>query len=132
MTLRVLVVDDEKRWQGHIEKLVRFNGHEPTIVSSGHEAEKLLLSDKFDAVITDMRMPNGNGVELCQWVNRALEIKPIIYVHSSDDEFYFEGNRLNLPRHISKYFGEFAEFHLKNTSWFDQVDEFLKRIDAAE
>jgi putative nucleotidyltransferase with HDIG domain len=67
--VRVLVVDDEAPVRNAIAKLVGTRGYEVRTAESGAAALALLASDRFDLVVSDVRMPGMSGIEL---VPRAL------------------------------------------------------------
>ena len=66
---RVLVVDDEDSVRGLLAEMLKGQGHEVSIASSGEQALRLLDSHEFDIVFTDLSMPRTDGVTL------AAEIK---------------------------------------------------------
>lgn len=66
---RVLVVDDEDSVRGLLAEMLKGEGHEVSIASSGEQALRLLDSHEFDIVFTDLSMPRTDGVTL------AAEIK---------------------------------------------------------
>ena len=86
---RVLVVDDNKTnrniMQGQLElwKLV------PVLAESGAEALAILSqsSATFDLVISDMQMPEMDGVELSQLIKKQQPRLPIILLSSVGDEY---------------------------------------------
>jgi CheY-like chemotaxis protein len=60
----VLVADDQREVLTIISNWLRQAGHVAVCASSGREAMALLRSMHVDALITDLVMPNGNGLEL--------------------------------------------------------------------
>ncbi|MBA2676347.1 sigma-54 dependent transcriptional regulator [Ramlibacter sp.] len=63
---QVLVVDDEPDLRTLYELTLLREGYRVDAASSLAEAWKLLDAQRFDAVITDMRLPDGLGLELLQ------------------------------------------------------------------
>jgi len=61
---RILVVDDEAQLRGLFERILRNEGYEVRCASSGDEALKLLETEWFDLVVTDLKMPGMDGMEL--------------------------------------------------------------------
>jgi DNA-binding NtrC family response regulator len=61
---RVLVVDDESSITGALELILSDRGHEVRAANSIGEADELLKGVPFDLVFTDLRLPDGTGVEL--------------------------------------------------------------------
>ncbi len=67
MTL-VLIVDDEVQLTLSVARLLRRRGHDVRTATSG--AEALGMLDGVDLLLTDMRMPGMNGLELIAEVKR--------------------------------------------------------------
>ena len=74
---RVLVVDDEQAIRLAITKFLRSRAYEVQAAESGAAALELLQAERFDAMLTDIRMPGMTGTEL---VPRALELRPNLAV----------------------------------------------------
>jgi len=61
---RVLIVDDEPRVAQALKRMLH-GDHELTLASCGAEAIKhVTAGERFDAIITDVMMPNMTGIEL--------------------------------------------------------------------
>lgn len=60
----VLVVDDEEELLSMIKECVESFGYHCTRASSGKEALRILSQNQIDIVITDIMMPEMNGIEL--------------------------------------------------------------------
>lgn len=63
---RVLVVDDHAPTRLAMTKLLREAGAEVVSARDGEEALGYLLTQKFDILLTDLRMPVMDGFELLQ------------------------------------------------------------------
>jgi PAS domain S-box-containing protein len=61
---RILVVDDEPEVLAAVEEVLGRDGHVVELASGGREALRLLEDRAFDLVISDLRMPEGDGREL--------------------------------------------------------------------
>jgi len=60
----ILIVDDEKNYLLVLKELLEGEGHEVMIAQSAEEALKIFQETELDLVITDMKMPGMNGIEL--------------------------------------------------------------------
>ncbi|MBA4136645.1 MAG: response regulator [Opitutus sp.] len=60
----VLVADDQREVIALISGWLRETGHVPLAATSGREAVALLRALKVDALVTDLVMPNGSGLDL--------------------------------------------------------------------
>jgi len=72
----ILVVDDERSICELLEITFRKDGHRVEVASNGETARRKLESSIFDIVISDIRMPDTNGVELLQF---CREMAPSSY-----------------------------------------------------
>ncbi|MEM8885847.1 MAG: sigma-54 dependent transcriptional regulator [Planctomycetota bacterium] len=62
--MRVLLADDEKTIAITLRDDLADAGHEVTIAHDGDTAADLLTGSRFDVLITDIRMPGRDGIEL--------------------------------------------------------------------
>jgi len=60
----ILIVDDEKNYLLVLKELLEGEGHEVMIAQSAEEALKIFQETELDLVITDMKMPRINGMDL--------------------------------------------------------------------
>ena len=75
---KILVVDDEKNVRGSIRMILNDANHEIMQAKNGIEADKLLAQNKFNLVITDIIMPDKEGIELIIGINKNFpEVKII-------------------------------------------------------
>jgi two-component system, NtrC family, response regulator PilR len=63
-TEKILVVDDEKSMREFLEILLQKDGYKVCCAENGEEALKAIRQDKFDLLITDIRMKPIDGLEL--------------------------------------------------------------------
>jgi two-component system, NtrC family, response regulator AtoC len=75
LTAKVLVVDDEAPCRRVLARQLTHQGHAVSTAPDLEQAVEILREQQIDVVLTDLRMPNGNGLEL---VRRAAEIDPLI------------------------------------------------------
>ncbi len=69
----LLVVDDERSICELLEISFRKEGHKVDTASSGEAAQRKLSSQIYDIVVSDIRMPDMDGVELLRY---AKEVSP--------------------------------------------------------
>jgi signal transduction histidine kinase/ActR/RegA family two-component response regulator len=71
--LRVLVVDDQRDVRDSVGEMLGVLGHSVVTASDGAAALALIVRETFDVVLTDVGMPEMNGVQL---VRRLQSIAP--------------------------------------------------------
>ena len=75
---RILVVDDEPNMRRVLCKLVRRDGFETVEAANGVAALEILDKAEVDVVLTDLKMPQMNGIELLAEVRRRRVGIPVI------------------------------------------------------
>lgn len=76
---RILLVDDDLFYRGALRNSLRLGGHDVVEAENGAEAQRTLKGGRFDLVITDIRMPEVNGIELLQWIKKERPL-PVILI----------------------------------------------------
>ena len=71
MTPKVLLVDDEKDFVEFVRPTLEQAGMEVTVAYSGKEALAAIQNDKPHVVVTDIVMPEMNGIELIEEISRT-------------------------------------------------------------
>lgn len=77
---RALIVDDEPDIRELLSMTLEQMGLEAVTVAKLSKAKKLLENEHFDLCLTDMNMPDGNGLELVEYVQSALPQLPIAMI----------------------------------------------------
>ena len=67
----VLIVDDEADILELLELTLVRMGIAVDRAMSVNQAKKFLSEQKFDLCLTDMRLPDGNGLEIVEWINQS-------------------------------------------------------------
>ncbi len=75
---RVLIVDDEVKMQRLLEIMLKKQGHEVLRAGNGREALALAEHETFDLVITDLKMPEMDGMDLLRELRALHEETPVI------------------------------------------------------
>src|SRR5205809_1524647 len=74
---RVLVVDDERRQRDILQMILEAEGYETTAAGNGRQALQAAGADTFDVVLTDLKMPDMNGIEVLSEL-LALQPSPLV------------------------------------------------------
>src|SRR3954453_13572466 len=74
----ILVADDEKSIRLMLETGLTLNGFRVTAVRTGREALEAASSGQFDAVLSDIYMPDGGGLELVDSLRATDPNLPIV------------------------------------------------------
>jgi DNA-binding response OmpR family regulator len=60
----ILLVEDEAPFVEALARYLRAHGYEVAVADSGEAALRALEARHFDVVVTDINMPDGDGIEL--------------------------------------------------------------------
>jgi CheY-like chemotaxis protein len=83
---RILVVEDERNIRFLVVSILRQQKHEVVEAINGIEALRCLEEDAaFDLLITDILMPEMDGVQLTEIVRQRFPSLPILVVAASQD-----------------------------------------------
>jgi two-component system NtrC family response regulator len=74
----VLIVDDEKNYPLILSAILEEEGFETFTANSGREALEILANTDIDLVLTDMKMPSMDGIELLERIKDKDEDLPVI------------------------------------------------------
>lgn len=77
---RILVVDDEKIICELIGRTLKRNNYDVEIARNGKTAIEKIKEDKFDILITDVRMPKINGMEVLREIKEANPFIEVIVI----------------------------------------------------
>ncbi len=73
LSRRILLAEDEESMRVYLERALVKAGYEVTSVDRGTDALPLLEKEQFDLLLSDIVMPEMDGIELAQ---RCAEISP--------------------------------------------------------
>ena len=68
---RILVVDDEQSMREMLGIMLRKEGYEVVVADSRTQAAAVLGHEAVDMVVTDVRLPDGDGIEILRHVKAA-------------------------------------------------------------
>ncbi len=77
---RVLIVDDQESMRDMLADLLDMMGHEPESVEGAHQALERLQNENIDLVITDLNMPEMDGMELMKRIKERTPQLPVIVI----------------------------------------------------
>jgi EAL domain-containing protein (putative c-di-GMP-specific phosphodiesterase class I)/CheY-like chemotaxis protein len=82
---RILVVDDERLLLDTMARVLREAGYETRTASNGREAVVLLDAQSFDAIVSDIKMPEMDGIQLLRAVRERDSDVPVVLMTAAPD-----------------------------------------------
>jgi len=75
---RVLIVDDDETVRDSLNDFLEFHGFAVAAVASAHRALEVLAKDEFDLVISDLVMPQMDGISLTKAIRESGKDVPVL------------------------------------------------------
>ncbi len=75
---KVLIIEDEEKLRSLIARIIGLEGFEVHQTSDCEAAMKSIEHYEFDVILCDVKLPDGNGVELCKKIKDKYPISEII------------------------------------------------------
>src|SRR3954468_2562124 len=111
---RVLVVDDERSMRELLSIVLRRDGYDVLIAEDGAAGLELLKHERVDILITDIRMPQMNGVDLLREAKRiSPDIVSIVMTAFATTETAVEALRLGAADYVTKSKDTAAELRVR-------------------
>ena len=112
ITNKILVVDDEENVCQSVKKILSRKGYAVENALDVENAIKKINNESFDLVITDLMMPNTNGLELVQIIRKHYpELEVIMITGYASIESAVQATKLGAAGYLPKPFtpSELAE-----------------------
>jgi putative two-component system response regulator len=110
MEKKILVIDDETMITKTLQKLLKKEGYDATIVQSGTQALEEVKTKDFDLIVIDIRMPQMDGIETIQAIREYLSVEEkdpipeIVITGYADEQKYKCAVDLKVSAYIYKPF----------------------------
>lgn len=100
---RILIVDDEENAREALSKILTHDGYDVSSAANGVEALNYLRSRDVDLIITDINMPEMNGLAFLRELIRSRpESNVIMLTAYGEVESYLEAMNLGAFEYINK------------------------------
>ena len=112
---RILIVDDERQITRVLSRGLTAKGYDVHVAADGEAALQTFGDWHPDLIITDLSMPNMNGLELCRRLRTFSEVPIIVLSVKGEERAKVEALDAGADDYVTKPFG---------------IDELLARIRA--
>lgn len=102
---RILVVDDEPQITLVLRSGLAKHGYDVRVAAEGESALELFRLWMPDLVVTDLSMPNMNGLELCRLLRSTSSVPIIVLSVKGDESIKVEALDAGADDYVTKPFG---------------------------
>jgi DNA-binding NtrC family response regulator len=104
-SVKILVVDDEAIMRNLLLKILEQEGYNVTTVGSYQEAVAKLSTEKYDIVLSDVKMPEASGFELLKTIKKEWPQSAVIMMTGYGDAYTVkEALMLGADEYVTKPF----------------------------
>ena len=82
--MQILVVEDEEKLAGALQKGLEAEKHSVRVVHSGEEAFFLASTERFDLVLLDIMLPGRDGLDILRALRQKNSNLPVLMLTSKD------------------------------------------------
>ncbi|WP_316751172.1 response regulator transcription factor [Pedobacter gandavensis] len=109
----LLLVEDDLRVSELIKRGLEEHGYQVTLAYDGLMGKKLMIANRYDLIITDIVLPQMNGIELCKEIRGVWPELPIIMLTAlGTTEDKLDGFDAGANDYLVKPF-DFRELHAR-------------------
>ncbi len=120
---KILIIDDDKMFRDMVNRLLERAGYDVAEAEDGKQGTQLFYEYSPDLVVTDIVMPEQEGIETIEKLHRAHPEIPIIAVSG--------GGRINPESYLplAQGLGASATFAkpFKNQDLLDTIEKLLSK-----
>lgn len=86
MSAKILLCEDDEFLRSGLFEMLQKEGHEVCAAGSCEDAHSSLAKNRFDLIILDVMLPDGNGFDLCREIRNLGNDIPVLFLTACDDE----------------------------------------------
>ncbi len=105
---RILLAEDEKAMREYLTRALEKSGYEVVAVDRGTEAAPLLEREHFDLLLTDIVMPEMDGIELARHSSKVSPQTEVMFITGFSGVALRAGEAMPNAKILSK------PFHLRD------------------
>lgn len=125
MKYKILIIDDDVSFCSMLKTFLSKKGFETSSAFSFSEAEQLLKNQDFDLVLTDVRLPDTDGVKILKHIKELNEnIQVILMTGYADIKTAVKAMKLNAFDYVSKPINSEEILHTINQALNNKFEDF--------
>lgn len=103
LTGRILIVDDDPYFLRVLSRILSGENFQVKTAEGAAQAAQILKENSFDIVISDLRLPDGDGLSILQQVRKSgLEVPVVILTAYGEVDSYLEAMNAGVTEYLNK------------------------------
>ena len=102
MTLQILVVEDHGDTRRVLTGLLGHFGHSISAADNVESALAFLRAKHFDAIVSDLALPDGNGCDVIREAKRLQHLTGVALTANGEDDAITRGRNAGFDYHLIK------------------------------
>lgn len=103
LTGRILIVDDDPYFLRVLSRILSAENFQVKTAEGAAQATQVLKENAFDVVISDLRLPDGDGLSVLQQVRKAgREVPVVILTAYGEVDSYLEAMNAGVTEYLNK------------------------------
>lgn len=82
MNQKILIIEDDTSFGEVIKKWATKNGYDAFLSETVEKAKKIVLDNNIQLILTDLRLPDGDGIMFLTWLREIKKSTPVIVMTS--------------------------------------------------
>jgi len=124
MKYKILVIDDDVSFCSMLKTFLTKKGFETSSAFSFSEAEQLIKKQDFDLVLTDVRLPDTDGVKILQFIkDHNSQIQVILMTGYTDIKTAVNAMKLGAFDYVSKPINSEEILHTINQALTNKISD---------
>lgn len=125
MKNKILVIEDNEMIIKGLKYTLEQENFDFEFVKKASEVEEKIYNNKYDLIILDISLPDGNGFDICKSIKSDFNDLPIIFLTALDDENdIVKGFNLGAEDYITKPF--------RNKVLISRINNVLRRYNKSQ
>lgn len=125
MKNKILVIEDNEMIIKGLKYTLEQENFDFEFVKKASEIEEKIYNNKYDLIILDISLPDGNGFDICKSIKSDFNDLPIIFLTALDDENdIVKGFNLGAEDYITKPF--------RNKVLISRINNVLRRYNKSQ
>lgn len=83
--IKILVIEDDPTVRTLVKAVLEHRGNTVSVTDKAGEGESLALENNFDMIILDLRLPDGNGYDVCEKIRQEGVTTPVLVLSAEHE-----------------------------------------------